>query len=193
LFLIEKGGLVMWPLLATAVWALYLILERLFYYYVILRPQRKFISLISDADTLPDAPGRSRILKSLADARKEKRLHAELTLQTAERDLQDAEYGLPSLGIIAQAAPLLGLLGTVTGLVRAFMQIEALAGIVNPSDLAGGVWEALLTTVVGLVIGIPALIAHNYFMSRLQRYERELHLLIARIADDFQRRGWEVV
>ena len=183
----------MWPLLAMAVWALYLILERLYYYIFILRPMRRHIALVTDADTLPDVAGDSRIFTSLLGAKKEQRLHAELTVQMAERDLQNAEYGLPSLGIIAQAAPLLGLLGTVTGLVRAFMRIEALAGVVNPSDLAGGVWEALLTTVVGLAIGIPALIAHNYFISRLQQYERELHLLIARIADDFQRRCWEVI
>jgi biopolymer transport protein ExbB len=193
MFLIQKGGLVMWPLLATAVWALYLILERLFYYHVILRPQRKFLALITDADSLPDEPGRSRILKSLAVARKEKRLNTELALQTAEHDLEDAEYGLPSLGMIGQAAPLLGLLGSVAGLVSAFQRIDALAGVVNPSDLAGGIWQALLTTIVGLFIAIPALAAHSYFQSRLLRFERELHYLIARMADDFQRRGWEVI
>lgn len=183
----------MWPLLAMAVWALYLILERLYYYIFILRPMRRHIALVTDADTLPDIPGKSRIFASLLGAKKEQRLPAELTVQMAERDLQDAEYGMPSLGIIAQAAPLLGLLGTVTGLVRAFMRIEELSGMVNPSDLAGGIWEALLTTVVGLVIGIPALVAHNYFSSRLAQYERELLLLIARIVDDFRRRGWEVL
>lgn len=183
----------MWPLLATAVWALYLIFERLYYYLFILRPQRKHIALVTDAETLPDIPGKSRIFSALITARKESRLPVELSVQMAERDLQVAEYGLPSLGIIAQAAPLLGLLGTVTGLVSAFMRIEALSGMVNPADLAGGIWEALLTTVVGLVIGIPALIAHNYFSSRLAQFERELHLLIARIADDFRRRGWEVL
>ncbi len=183
----------MWPLLAMAVWALYLILERLYYYHFILRLQRRHIALVTDADTLPDLPGKSRIFSALLSARGEKRLPAELAVQMAERDLQDAEYGMPSLGIIAQAAPLLGLLGTVTGLVSAFMRIEALSGLVTPSDLAGGIWEALLTTMVGLAIGIPALIAHNYFSSRLAQFERELHLLIARIADDFRRRRWEVL
>jgi biopolymer transport protein ExbB len=193
LFLIEKGGLVMWPLLATAVWTLYLILERLYYYNVILRPQRRLIERISSVDSLPETAGRSRILSSLLNARKERRLNTELALQTAEHDLQDAEYGLPSLGMIGQAAPLLGLLGSVVGLVSAFRRIDALSGAVNPSDLAGGIWQALLTTIVGLFIAIPALAAHSYFQSRLQRLERELHYLIVRIADDFQRRCWEVI
>lgn len=193
MFLIEKGGFFIWPLLAVAVWALYLILERAYFYAFILHPRRRHLALIKDGETLPDEPGRSRLLKVLIEARSEKRLATDLAEQLAERDLQDAEYGLPSLSIIAQAAPLLGLLGTVTGLIRVFIRIEALSSMVNPSDLAGGIWEALLTTAVGLVIAIPALIAFGYFRSSLQRYERELHLLLTRVIDDFRRRDWEVV
>jgi len=193
MLLIEKGGIFIWPLLAVAVWALYLIFERTIYYLAALQPLRRHLALIKDCETLPDEAGRSRLLKSLMRARSEKRLAQDLALQMAEKDLEDAEYGLPSLSVIAQSAPLLGLLGTVSGLIAAFIRIEALAGAVSPSDLAGGIWEALLTTVVGLVIAIPALIAHSFFMSRLQRYERELHLLLTRLIDDFRRKGWEVV
>jgi biopolymer transport protein ExbB len=193
MFLLEKGGFFIWPLLAVAVWALYLILERAFYYAFILRPQRRHLALIKDGESLPDEAGRSRLLKALLDARTEKRLPADLAEQHVERDLQDAEYGLTSLSIIAQASPLLGLLGTVAGLIRVFIRIEALSGAVSPADLAGGIWEALLTTLVGLAIAIPALIAYGYFTSSLQRYERELHLLLTRVIDDFRRRGWEVV
>jgi len=193
MFLIEKGGFFIWPLLAVAVWALYLIFERAYSYTFILHPLRRHLALIKDGETLPDDPGRSRLLKALIKARFEKRLAADLAVQFVERDLQDAEYGLPSLSIIAQAAPLLGLLGTVTGLIRVFIRIEALSSMVNPSELAGGIWEALLTTAVGLVIAIPALIAFGYFKSSLQRYEHELHLLLTRVIDDFRRRGWEVI
>ena len=193
MFLIEKGGFFIWPLLAVAVWALYLIFERAYFYAFILYPRRRHLKLIKNGELLPDEPGRSRLLKALIEARSEKRLATDLAVQFAERDLQDAEYGLPSLSIIAQAAPLLGLLGTVTGLIRVFIRIEALSSLVSPSDLAGGIWEALLTTAVGLVIAIPALIAFGYFRSSLQRYEHELHLLLTRVIDDFRRRGWEVV
>lgn len=193
MFLLEKGGFFIWPLLAVAVWALYLIFERAYFYAFILHPQRRHLALIKDGETLPDEPGRSRLLKLLIEARSEKRLATDLAEQLAERDVQDAEYGLPSLSIIAQASPLLGLLGTVAGLIRVFIRIEALSSMVSPSDLAGGIWEALLTTAVGLVIAIPALIAYGYFTSSLQRYEHELHLLLTRVIDDFRRRGWEVV
>lgn len=193
MLLIDKGGIFIWPLLALAVWALYLIIERTVYYLAALLPLRKHLALIKDCETLPDEGGQSRLLRSLLRAKSEKRLAYDLALQMAERDLENAEYGLPSLSVIAQSAPLLGLLGTVSGLIAAFIRIEALAGAVSPSDLAGGIWEALLTTAVGLVIAIPALIAHNFFTSRLQRFERELHLLLTRITDDFRRKGWEVV
>jgi len=193
MLLIEKGGIFMWPLLAVAVWALYLIIERTIYYFVVLLPLRRHLALIKDCETLPDEPGRSRLLRSMLRATSEKRMAQDLALQMAEKDLEDAEYGLPSLSVIAQSAPLLGLLGTVSGLIAAFIRIEALMGAVSPAELAGGIWEALLTTVVGLVIAIPALIAHSFFTSRLQRFERELHLLLTRITDDFRRKGWEVV
>jgi biopolymer transport protein ExbB len=81
-------------------------------------------------------------------------------------------------------APLLGLLGTVTGLVRCFQVIQEKATTVNPispGDLAGGIWEALLTTVFGLVVAIPAYAAYNIlahringFVSRLQGRTAEL-------------------
>ncbi len=193
MLLIEKGGIFIWPLLAVAVWALYLVIERTIYYIAALLPLRRHLALIKDCETLPDEGGRSRLLRSLLQAKAERRLAQDLAAQMAEKDLEDAEYGLPSLSVIAQSAPLLGLLGTVSGLITAFIRIEALAGAVNPSDLAGGIWEALLTTAVGLAIAIPALIAHSFFASRLQRFERELHLLLTRITDDFRRKGWEVV
>ncbi len=80
----------------------------------------------------------------------------------ARKDLQDLETGLGTMATLAAVAPLLGFLGTVTGMVRAFMQIQNLGGAVNASVLAGGIWEALITTVAGLVVGIPALLVYNY-------------------------------
>ncbi|HEC69309.1 MAG TPA: MotA/TolQ/ExbB proton channel family protein, partial [Candidatus Omnitrophica bacterium] len=71
---------------------------------------------------------------------------------------------------IAHISPLLGLLGTVTGIIRCFYIIQeksASLGAVNPADLAGGIWEALLTTAFGLVVAIPSFIAYNYFVSRV--------------------------
>ena len=80
------------------------------------------------------------------------------------------EKNLPVLATAAQIAPLLGLLGTATGLVRCFGAIAAKSAAfssVSVADLAGGIWEGLLTAVAGLVVAIPAFVAYNFFVSRV--------------------------
>jgi biopolymer transport protein ExbB len=85
-------------------------------------------------------------------------------------EIPKLEKNLNFLSTIAHVSPLLGLLGTVVGLVRCFYVIEqktVSAGMVNPSDLAGGIWEALLTTVAGLCVAIPSYIMYNYFVHKV--------------------------
>ena len=77
------------------------------------------------------------------------------------------EKNLVVLATIAHISPLLGLLGTVVGMIRAFMTIEELEGVVNPSDLAGGIWEALMTTAFGLLVAILAYVAYNFLVARV--------------------------
>ena len=95
------------------------------------------------------------------------------------------EKYLGILATIATVSPLLGLLGTVTGLIKAFMVIQAKGGIVNPGDLAGGIWEALVTTVAGLAVAIPAYLAYNYLVSRVNSMVLEMEKSAARILDVF--------
>lgn len=87
------------------------------------------------------------------------------------------EKNLTALATIAHISPLLGLLGTVTGMVRCFQTIQAKATSfhpVSPGDLAGGIWEALLTTVAGLVVAIPTYVAYNYLVSRINNFILEM-------------------
>ena len=86
---------------------------------------------------------------------------------------QHLSTGLRALSTIAQIGPLLGLLGTVTGMIIAFGQLANL-NIGNPEALAGGIGQALVTTAAGLILAIPALIGHNYLASRVDRMLTEV-------------------
>ncbi|MBN1354065.1 MAG: MotA/TolQ/ExbB proton channel family protein [Candidatus Omnitrophica bacterium] len=83
------------------------------------------------------------------------------------------EKNLGVLATIAHIAPLLGLLGTVVGMLKAFQVIEVKATSmvpINPGDLAGGIWEALITTVAGLSVAIPTYVAYNYLVSKVDNF-----------------------
>ncbi|MFZ5949034.1 MAG: MotA/TolQ/ExbB proton channel family protein [Stygiobacter sp.] len=93
------------------------------------------------------------------------------------------EKGLSTLATIAGAAPMLGFLGTVTGMISAFMRIQELQGSASPADLAGGIWEALITTAFGLIVGIPALALYNYFLSIVNKNVLEMERIANEILD----------
>lgn len=78
------------------------------------------------------------------------------------------------LATIAAIAPMLGFLGTVTGMIKAFQEVQRLQGNVNPSVLAGGIWEALLTTAAGLFVGILALAGYNFLLERINRLVNDM-------------------
>lgn len=97
----------------------------------------------------------------------------EAVSEAAELEIPRLERHLPILATIAHITPLLGLLGTVTGMIKSFQIIQAKAASmvpVNPGDLAGGIWEALLATVAGLSVAIPTYVAYNYLTSQVDGF-----------------------
>jgi len=102
------------------------------------------------------------------------------------QEVSKLEKGLSVLASVAGIAPLLGFLGTVTGMIQAFMTIQDLAGAANPSDLAGGIWEALITTAFGLIVGIPALALYNYFVSAVKKLVGEIEMVANDVVDVVQ-------
>lgn len=90
------------------------------------------------------------------------RLQKAISLQGAH-ELQLLNKHLHILELIGRIAPLIGLLGTVLGMVEAFKTLAAIRGAIEPALLAGGIWEALITTVAGLCVAIPALVFHHFF------------------------------
>jgi biopolymer transport protein ExbB len=109
------------------------------------------------------------------------------------QEVSKLEKGLSILATVAGVAPLLGFLGTVTGMIQAFMRIEDLAGAANPSDLAGGIWEALLTTAFGLIVGIPAYAFYNYFISSIKRFVSDMETVANDVVDTMQDSSPEAV
>ena len=91
--------------------------------------------------------------------------------------LKHMESFIPSLEIIANVSPLLGLLGTVIGMISSFSQLELGGDLVNPALLAGGIWTALLTTAIGLVVAIPAMVAHHFFEKKIIDIENSVQNL----------------
>ncbi|MGA7837324.1 MAG: MotA/TolQ/ExbB proton channel family protein, partial [Ignavibacteriaceae bacterium] len=102
------------------------------------------------------------------------------------QEISKLEKGLPFLATIAGIAPLLGFLGTVTGMISAFMTIQDLAGAANPSDLAGGIWEALITTAFGLMVGIPALAFYNHFVHKVKKLVGDIETVANDVIDVIQ-------
>lgn len=100
-----------------------------------------------------------------------------------DQRLLELEAGLAMLAYIAQAAPLFGLLGTVVGMVDLFSAMEAAGDKVSAATLASGIWKALITTVTGLCIAIPALGLHTWFSRRLDRLALHMEEGSARILD----------
>ena len=88
---------------------------------------------------------------------------------------------LRPLEVIAALAPLLGLFGTVLGMIEAFQQLEAAGSQVNPAMLSGGIWVALLTTAAGLAVAMPTVVALNWLERRVERLAHEMDAVVTRV------------
>jgi len=184
-----SGGPVMWPILLCSIFALAIILEKFWHLNKIRIDTQKFLSDILDkikrheikeALQICDKTNSpiSHILK--AGILKYDRAREKIKEAIEDASLYEVpklEKNLSALATIAHISPLLGLLGTVTGMVRCFQTIQAKATSfhpVSPGDLAGGIWEALLTTVAGLIVAIPTFVAYNYLVSRVNNFILEM-------------------
>ncbi|MCY0153458.1 MotA/TolQ/ExbB proton channel family protein [Hoeflea alexandrii] len=99
----------------------------------------------------------------------------------ANAQIKALQRGFRVLDTIAQIAPLIGLFGTVLGMITAFQALQQSGHNVDPSILAGGIWVALLTTAVGLAVAMPTSIALTYFESRVDRHQQAIEMAVTRI------------
>ena len=180
--LILKSGWLIVPILLCSFFSVAIIVERLLFYRSVKSNTILILSKILDLvrknkiteaiDICEKNPFyATNILKSgLSHYEEAKGVMKEAMENTSLYEMPKLEKNLNFLGTIAHVSPLLGLLGTVVGLVKCFYIIEQKAvsvGVVNPADLAGGIWEALLTTVEGLCVAIPTYIMYNYFVHKV--------------------------
>ncbi|WP_404362069.1 MotA/TolQ/ExbB proton channel family protein [Marinobacter sp.] len=176
--LLKAGGIIMVPIVACSILALAIILER----FWTLR-----VSRVAPATTINELwrwikkkELNSRKLKALQasspmgrvlaagliNAKHGREIMKESIEHEATQVIHDLERFLNPLGTVATITPLLGLLGTVIGMIKVFAEIQ-LAGVGDAGNLAGGISEALMTTAAGLSVAIPALICHRYFLRRV--------------------------
>lgn len=194
--LFERGGFMMYFLLIASLIAVAFIIERA----VSLRKRKilipEIISVVSNFNSLRDidlatticekydGPFPNIIKIGLNSYHLRKGEIRELLEDQGRQEIRKLERGLVVLETIASIAPLMGLLGTVLGMIQVFAVIKE-QGIGQTAALSGGISEALLTTVTGLFIGIPALIAYNYFTSRAENLildiEKYANLLVQKI------------
>jgi len=179
------GGPVMWPLLACSIIALAVILERLISLRrgkVIPAALVRVVQEVKGRGDLAIAQAKceaiggvfaSIITACLANADAPKEENAVAVVAAGRRGARKLEKMLAVLDVVAGAAPLLGLLGTVLGLNEVFLQITQ-HGLGNTSVLSGGIAQALRTTILGLAIAIPAFVAHRYFNRRIEDLVAEM-------------------
>ncbi|KHF24847.1 MotA/TolQ/ExbB proton channel family protein [Solemya velum gill symbiont] len=195
--MISKGGPIVWVLAAYSVVGVAIVLER---YFLFIRMRRLPQSVTEqlgqllvrrDAqDYVADLKGpEARIIQGMIDAdRKGVKDLARVGGRVRDDELQRMALGLRTLGVLSNTAPLLGLLGTITGLIKAFIVIEEAGGRVDGQALAGGIWEAMITTGVGLSVAIPLLILLHFLEGmvdrRAQSMEQSIALLLERRSID---------
>jgi biopolymer transport protein ExbB len=192
-----RGGIAMWPLLVCSIAGLAIILERVW----ALQRRRIIPFMLAEAiEKQPATPEQTEMIHALSEvddsvlgtlvnavfahASLPKAENVEAMQALARQIVGRMERGLTTLSLIAELGPLLGLLGTVIGMVRLFEDV-AMKGLGDPAQISHGIYEALTATMTGLGIAIPALIAYMYLRRRIEvlvlELERHTNELLTRL------------
>ena len=184
---INKGGIIMAPIVLCSVLALAIVIERFIFFksYFIdvegfFNPILKLVGegntskILDHCHSNPNPLG--RIIEAGLDEKGIPRWKLEEKLTFAgQEEVNALEKNMRGLEVIATISPLMGLLGTVIGMVQAFNKVAQYKGQVDPSLLAGGIWEALLTTAAGLSVAIPTVIMLHYFERKKEKLAFQLN------------------
>lgn len=187
--LVVKGGPLMFLIIICSVVAMAVVLEKVWHL------RRARINTDEFMDDIAETLKRNKVMDAIdkcnavpgpiahilkAGILKHDRSRSEIKEAIEDAGIHEVprlEKNLGALATIAHISPLLGLLGTVTGMVKSFQVIEQKSVAlmpVNPGDLAGGIWEALITTVAGLAVAIPTYVAYNFLVSKVDGFVLEM-------------------
>ncbi len=179
--LMLKGGFMMVPLLVLSIIAVSIFIERMLSIRGASKIPNQFIDNIKNLVTNGDING-ARLLCAQTDSPVAKMIekgisrigsplkNIEVSIENVGKiEIYKLEKNLSLLATISGAAPMIGFLGTVTGMIQAFISIAQEEGSVSPKLLSAGIYEAMITTAAGLMVGIVAYLGYNYLVARVQK------------------------
>lgn len=195
--LLAKGGPVMFILLGFSVLALFIIIVKLIQFSIGRVSNTKTLNKIiaklnkSNAKKLLSEVQKiknpiAKVIEVVIITNSDRRFNRESRESEISRissiQIRNLENYLGGLEVIASISPLLGLFGTVLGMIKAFLNLEQAGSQVDPALLAGGIWEALLTTAFGLAIAIPALAAYHLFENKISNTKDKMKDAVIRVS-----------
>lgn len=194
--LIEAGGPVVILLIGMSIIGLAVLLLKTWQFYAFKIDKREFIEQAMAAWIKRDLSGLSNILSNTknpiarvietavhvcSQEKFDPQLAREEVIRVATLKLANLKSYVRIIEVIAALSPLLGLFGTVLGMIEAFHRLEQAGTAVDPSVLSGGIWEALLTTAIGLAVAIPAIITLNWLEHRIENFKLAMEDAMTRI------------
>ena len=196
--LLLRGGWTMVPIALLSVLAVFLFVDRLLALRKATGDPDKLTRTVGDyveAGDLSGAVGYCRAQDTPAARIVQRGLERggrpiteirEAVQEAGRRETYKLEKRMDLLASSAAIAPMVGFLGTVTGMIGAFQELQRFEGLVNPALLAGGIWEALITTAAGLAVGVFALFAYNFLINRINRTINDLETASTNFLDLLQ-------
>lgn len=186
---IEQGGIMTWPLLALSVIVLAVLIDRFLVFTTLALPKAtaedELLSLVraKDHETLrakvqTDYPALSPLIEILLSNEPQTVCECAAAIKN-EEIVRQLDKRLGVLALASRVAPLMGLLGTIIGIILTFASVSSGRGAVDMSSLAEGIWQALIATAIGLCVAIPSVLAHHAFV----RHEESVAFALARFTN----------
>jgi biopolymer transport protein ExbB len=177
--ILQKGGFILWIIMGLSIIAIAIIIERLIFFRKIQVDEDKLIErlkstlakghydeALSICDNNP-APVTNLMRVGIGHREQPDHIQKEVIMDAANQEIPKLERFLSALGTVAHIAPLLGLLGTVTGNIKAFDVLGKFGSVGDPALLAKGISEALITTAAGIIVAVPSIVFYNYLVSKV--------------------------